>query len=66
MKNHHHGNPIHPVAPKHPSHEEIACRAHGLWQELGQPADRDETTWLEAEAQLIAGLPVSPALPVSF
>lgn len=69
MKNHHHGNPIHPVAAKAPAHEDISRRAQELWNDRGQPLNQDEAIWLEAEGQLLAGKahePVSLKLPVSF
>lgn len=34
------------------THEEIARRARGLWEQYGQPCGRDEQIWLEAERQL--------------
>ena len=71
MKNHHHGNPIHPVVVKEPArtHEDISRRALELWNDYGQPQNRDEAIWLEAERQLIAGRTKAPAsltLPISF
>jgi len=51
VKNHHHNHPIHPAPP---THLEIAERAGELWLEYGQPENRDEAIWLEAERQLIA------------
>jgi hypothetical protein len=69
MKNHHHGNPIHPAAAKAPTHEDIARRAQELWSEYGQPQSQDEAIWLEAEGQLLSGkvkAPASLALPISF
>jgi hypothetical protein len=69
MKNHHHGNPIHPAAAPAPSHEDIARRAQALWHDRGQPQDRDQLIWLEAETELRSGraaVPASPQLPISF
>jgi hypothetical protein len=69
MKNHHHGSPIHPAAAPAPSHEDIARRAHELWSDRGQPQDRDQLIWLEAEGELRSGralVPANPPLPVSF
>ena len=37
-----------------PTHDGIAQRAHQLWEDFGQPEDRDQETWLIAERQLIA------------
>jgi hypothetical protein len=37
-----------------PTHEEIAQRAHRLWQDLGCPANRDTEIWLSAEQQLLS------------
>jgi hypothetical protein len=34
------------------SHEQIALRAHHLWEERGRPEGRDLEHWLEAERQL--------------
>ena len=45
------------VIPKpQPSHEEIARRAHELWQQAGQPAVGGERHWLQAEAELKLGV----------
>ena len=34
------------------THEQIAQRAHQIWEKRGRPAGQDEKNWLEAEAQL--------------
>ena len=34
------------------THEEIARRAHELWEQDGQPHGRDQEHWIEAEKQL--------------
>lgn len=34
------------------AHEEIARRAHELWEQEGRPEGRDADHWLEAERQL--------------
>lgn len=38
-----------------PTHDDIARRAHQLWQDRGCPHDRDVQLWLEAERQLSNG-----------
>jgi hypothetical protein len=40
---------------KTPTHEDVAQRAHQLWQDSGCPGGRDTEIWLEAERQLTAG-----------
>jgi hypothetical protein len=35
-----------------PSKREIECLAYRLWDEAGQPKDRDQEFYLEAERQL--------------
>jgi hypothetical protein len=35
-----------------PAHEEIARRAHQLWEERGKPHGSDEEDWLRAEHEL--------------
>jgi hypothetical protein len=52
MKQHHHNGPIHPTIP---THEDIALLARVLWISHGQPENCDETIWLEAEKQVLAG-----------
>lgn len=37
-----------------PTHEEIAARAHRIWQEQGEPSGYDVANWIEAEQQLAA------------
>jgi len=32
--------------------QEIAARAHGLWEQNGRPADRDLEFWLQAEKEI--------------
>ncbi len=34
------------------THDQIAQRAHQIWEKRGRPAGQDEQNWLEAEAQL--------------
>jgi hypothetical protein len=34
------------------SREKIRMRAHGLWEQHGRPAGRDEEFWLQAESEL--------------
>jgi hypothetical protein len=41
-----------PHDPLTPTKEEIAARARQLWQQAGQPADRDDEFWFGAEAEL--------------
>lgn len=36
------------------SHENIARRAHQIWQEAGQPEGREEAHWQQAEGELRA------------
>lgn len=36
-----------------PLHQEIATQAYVLWQNYGQPTDRDVSIWLEAERQVL-------------
>ena len=38
--------------PAGPAHDEIALRAHGLYESAGCQAGRDVEFWLEAERQL--------------
>jgi hypothetical protein len=40
-----------------PTHDEIAERAYLLWERSGHQHGRDEHFWLEAEQQIINGLP---------
>ncbi len=35
-----------------PTHEEVAQRAHELWEEYGQPSGRDVEIWMEAEKRI--------------
>ncbi len=35
-----------------PTHEQIAVRAHQLWEDRGRPAGTDREDWFEAERQL--------------
>jgi hypothetical protein len=44
-----------------PLHDEIAQCAKDLWIRYGKPTDRDQAIWLEAEQQLLAANPPSPA-----
>jgi hypothetical protein len=44
-------------AGRTPTHEEIAERAYLLWERSGHQHGREEHFWLEAERQLINGLP---------
>jgi len=37
-----------------PTHEEIAGRAHQIWEIHGRPSNTAEQDWIEAEAQLRA------------
>ena len=46
---------------KTPTHEEVAQRAHQLWQDSGCPDGRDTEFWLDAERQLTAGSAESTA-----
>lgn len=56
MKNQRKGHPVPHIAPKPaPDREEVARHAYQLWQHEGQPADRHEAHWFEAEKQLGAG-----------
>jgi Protein of unknown function (DUF2934). len=41
------------------AHEEIARRAHELWEQEGRPEGRDFDHWIEAERQL-RGAPAQP------
>jgi hypothetical protein len=41
------------------AHEEIARRAHELWEQDGRPEGRHEEHWMEAEKQL-RGSPIGP------
>jgi len=71
MKNHHHNGPLVPTSPTARSviHEAISARAYELWEGYGQPANRSDEIWLEAEAELATGRREprrDPALPVSF
>lgn len=43
-------------APRMPSHDEIAVRAHLLYEQSGFTHGRDAEFWLEAEKQLIEEL----------
>lgn len=43
-------------APRMPSHDEIALRAHQLYERSGFTHGRDAEFWLEAEKQLIEEL----------
>lgn len=36
------------------THEEIAKKAHELWEKQGRPEGKDLECWCEAEAQLLA------------
>ena len=40
------------------SHEDISARARQLWESYGQPSDRDNEIWLEAERQLLGADPI--------
>jgi hypothetical protein len=42
------------IAPGHLSHDEIAARAHELWQARGHQHGSADQDWLEAEAELRA------------
>jgi hypothetical protein len=42
-----------PATLSTPTHDEIADCARALWNELGQPAGRDDAIWLEAEQMFI-------------
>ena len=56
MKKNPKGPPSHTPAPKKArDREEVARRAYQLWQDEGQPADRHDAHWFEAEQQLDAG-----------
>ena len=71
MKDHHHHGHLHPPSSNDRSviHEAIAVRAYELWQQGGQPADRADENWLEAERELATGRRERPAesgLPISF
>ena len=37
------------------THEEIACRAHDLWENEGRPEGRELEHWLQAESQIQQG-----------
>ena len=37
-----------------PLHDEIAQCAQDLWVQYGQPAERDQVIWLEAEQRLLS------------
>jgi hypothetical protein len=39
-----------------PAHDQIAARAHQLWEERGRPTGRDLEFWLEAEAEARRGM----------
>lgn len=47
-----------------PTHEQIAARAHALWEASGCPDGRDLGFWLEAERELQTPLP-PPAVPAA-
>ena len=70
MKNHHHNGHVIPNSnSRSVIHEAIATRAYELWLSYGEPENRAEEIWLEAERELVAGrreLKSEPALPVSF
>ena len=35
-----------------PTHEEIAARAHAIWEHAGQPEGQEREHWLQAEREL--------------
>jgi hypothetical protein len=45
-----HSRPI--DAHKAPTHDQIAKRAYGLWQEKGSLSNQEEACWLKAEIEL--------------
>lgn len=55
MKNHHHnghvksgsGNSVTEI------HESIAERAYAIWEKRGRPENEAESTWLEAEREIV-------------
>jgi hypothetical protein len=51
MKNHDHV-PLNSTS-REVIHETIAARAYELWLRDGQPGDRAEANWLEAEHELV-------------
>lgn len=40
------------VRPTGPTYEEIAQRAHEIWEKSGQPEGHDVAQWLQAEREL--------------
>lgn len=38
--------------PTPPTHEQIAAKAHEIWQAKGRPIGQDDANWAEAEAAL--------------
>ncbi|MEO7598448.1 MAG: DUF2934 domain-containing protein [Opitutus sp.] len=45
-------NSFHADASKF-THDEIAARAHHIWETRGRPSGYDDEIWLEAERQLL-------------
>jgi len=62
---------LNPMKTNSPTHDEIAARAHRIWQEQGEPSGYDVANWLEAEQQLTAAASspatggVKPPAPVA-
>lgn len=47
-------------APRTPTREQIAHRAHQLWERRGRLDGHELEDWLTAEAELMIGLVISP------
>ena len=45
--------------PSSLTHDEIALRAHRIWENRGRPSGYDDEIWLEAERQLLSEQVVS-------
>lgn len=48
-------------ASSQPTHDEIAAKAHALWEQRGHPTGSDNEIWLEAERLLKAEAPAAPS-----
>lgn len=48
-----------------PTHEEVAQRAHAIWQTRGSPSGCDTAIWFEAEQQLTASQAKPPSSPTT-
>ncbi|MEO6994628.1 MAG: DUF2934 domain-containing protein [Lacunisphaera sp.] len=55
MKNHHHNGHVHPQTGNSVSeiHEAIAARAYAIWEKRGRPENEAESTWVEAEREIV-------------